>query len=124
MRRPDKIRVDIDDLEKGQTNIYTGGLYRNYQGKPFTGFMIDGYYENGQIAGESEYVNGEDIGWEIEFYDNGLVERESLNYCATTVYFNKFDKAGNKILGGFVADKELLYKVCDITGEDPDNVKE
>jgi hypothetical protein len=112
MRRPDKIRVDIDDLEKGQTNIYTGGLYRNYQGKPFTGFMIDGYYEN-----------GEDIGWEIEFYDNGLVERESLNYCATTVYFNKFDKAGNKILGGFVADKELLYKVCDITGEDPDNVK-
>ncbi|MDR6158689.1 MULTISPECIES: toxin-antitoxin system YwqK family antitoxin [Chryseobacterium] len=124
MRRPDKIRVDIDDLEKAQTNVYTGGLYRNYQGRPFTGFMIDGYYENGQIAGESEYVNGEDIGWEIEFYDNGMVERESLNYGATTVYFNKFDRDGNKILGGFVADKELLYKVCAITGEDPNNVKE
>jgi len=35
------------------------------------------------------------------------------------VYFNKFDRDGNKILGGFVADKELLYKVCAITGEDP-----
>lgn len=123
MRRPDKIRVDVDDLEKGKTNVYTGGLYRNYQGKPFTGFMVDGYYENGQIAGESEYVNGEDIGWEIEYYDNGLVEKESLDYGATNVYYAEYDREGNKVLSGFFAP-ELLEKVCAITGEDPNNVKE
>lgn len=46
-------------------NDYTGGAYHNYKGKPFTGFALDGYYENGQVAGEREYVNGEDIGWII-----------------------------------------------------------
>lgn len=121
-RMPDKIRIDTEDLEMTKVGTYTG-VDRNYQGKPFTGFQLDGYYENGQVACETEYVNGEQMGWVIEYYDNGMVERESLDYGATTVYFNKFDKDGNKILGGFIA-KHLLEKVCAITGEDPNNVKE
>ncbi|MEC3876492.1 hypothetical protein [Chryseobacterium salviniae] len=122
-RMPNKIRVDTEDLQSVRVGTYVGEDM-NYQGKPFTGFEIYGYHENGEIAGEFEYVDGERMGWDIQYYDNGFVERESLDYGATTVYFNKFDRDGNKILGGFVADKELLYKVCAITGEDPNNVKE
>lgn len=29
--------------------------------KPFTGFMIHGYFENGQISGETEFVMLEDF---------------------------------------------------------------
>ena len=122
-RMPNKIRVDTEDLQSVRVGTYVGEDM-NYQGKPFTGFEIYGYHENGEIAGEFEYVDGERMGWDIQYYDNGFVERESLDYGATTVYFNKFDRDGNKILGGFVADKELLYKVCAITGEDANNVKE
>ena len=56
-RMPNKIRVDTEDLQYIKGNDYIG-VDMNYQGKPFTGFEIDGYYENGQIAGEIEYVNG------------------------------------------------------------------
>lgn len=121
-RMPNKIRVDSEDLQYVKGNDYFGVEY-NYQGKPFTGFELDGYYENGQVACETEYVDGEQMGWVIEFYDNGMVERETLNYGATTVYFNEFDEDGNKTIGGFVA-KHLLEKVCAITGENPNNVKE
>ncbi len=121
-RRPEKIRVDYDDLEEGKMNDYTGGAYRNYKGKPFTGFALDGYYENGQVAGEREYVNGEDIGWIISYYDNGNIEYESLDYGATNVFFKEYDYEGNSLGSHFFAP-ELLEKVCAITGEDPENVK-
>lgn len=121
-RMPDKIRVDTEDLQSVRIGTYIGEDM-TYQGKPFTGFEIHGYYENGQAAGETEYINGEQMGWVIEFYDNGFVERETLNYGATTVYFNEFDRDGNKTIGGFIA-KHLLKKVCAITGEDSNNIKE
>lgn len=122
-RRPDKVRIDWEDLEKikGKHNIYTGGLLYNYQGKPFTGFRIDCYHDNGQMAGEQEYVDGEDIGWSISFHDNGVAERETLNYGATTVYHAKYDRDGNKISSYFFA-AELLDELCAITGQDPNDV--
>lgn len=122
-RRPEKERIDVEDLEEKDMNIYTGGVYYNYLGKPFTGFMIHGYFENGQMSGETEDVEGEDMGWVIEYYDNGRVENESLQYGATNVYFAEYDKEGSKISIHFFAP-ELLEKVCIITGEDPNNVKE
>ncbi|WP_390450210.1 hypothetical protein [Chryseobacterium sp. Alg-005] len=93
-------------------NIYSGGVYRSYNGKPFTGFIIHGYYENGQIAGETEYVNGEDIGWVIEFYENGNVRNESLEYGATDVYFAEYDKEGNKISSHFFASGTIRKSLC------------
>lgn len=72
-----KIYIFAKDLQYIKGNDYIG-VDMNYQGKPFTGFEIDGYYENGQIAGEIEYVNGEQMGWVIEFYDNGFVERRLI----------------------------------------------
>jgi antitoxin component YwqK of YwqJK toxin-antitoxin module len=121
-RRPEIIRVDNEDLKFERVGTYIGDDM-SYKGKPFTGFEIYGYHQNGNIAGELEYVDGERMGWAIQYYDNGNVERESLDYGATTVYFNEFDQDGNKIIGGFL-EKELLHKVCSITGENPDNIKE
>lgn len=93
----------------------------NYRGQPFTGFELDGYYENGQVVGECEYVNGEQMGWVIQYYEDSNVETESLNYGATTVYFAEYDSDGNKSSHFFAP--EFLEKVCAITGEDPNNVK-
>ena len=72
---PHKIRVDTEDLQSVRVGTYIGEDM-TYQGKPFTGFEIHGYYENEQAAGETEYIDGEQMGWVIEFYDNGFVERE------------------------------------------------
>ena len=119
---PHKIRVDILDLEEMDANIYYG-VNMNYQGKPFTGFALDGYYPNGQVAGEIEYVDGEQMGWLLDYYENGMLEREALCYGQATVFFQTFDKEGNKTFGGFL-DDHLLQKICDITGENPENVVE
>ncbi|MFK7099716.1 hypothetical protein V3468_03425 [Flavobacterium oreochromis] len=120
-RMPHKQRVDTEDLEYAKGNDYFG-VDRNYNGQPFTGFQIDGYYENGQIAAECEYVNGEQIGWDVRFFENGNVETESLSYGATSVYFANFNEDGTKIGSHFFAP-EFLEEVCKITGEDPENVR-
>lgn len=121
IRMPHKIRVDSSDLEIGDIGKYIG-VDRIYQGQPFTGFKLDGYYENGQVSDECEYVNGEQMGWDIQFYENGNVETESLSYGATSVYFAKFNEDGTKIGSHFFAP-EFLEEVCKITGEDPENVR-
>lgn len=123
-RQPHKIRIDRDDLKDipGTINPYTGLTYLSYQGQPFNGFRQSGYYDNGQVVNEFEYVDGEDIGWRISFYENGMVERESLDYGQTTVFFVKYDEQGNKTLGGFLAEG-LLDEVCAITGQDPKDVE-
>jgi hypothetical protein len=120
-RMPHKLRVDTSDLQYIKANDYKGLEY-DYKGQPFTGFELYGYYENGQVVGECEYVNGEQMGWDIQYYENGNVETESLDYGATNVYYAKYDIEGNKILSHFFAP-EFLEKVCAITGEDPNNVK-
>ena len=121
-RMPDKQRIDFEDLQSTGVGTYIG-QDMNYKGAPFTGFEIYGYHENGKIAGEFQYVNGERMGWTIEYYDNGEVENETLNYGATTVYFAEYDKEGKKTGSHFFA-KELLEKVCAFTGEDPRNIVE
>lgn len=120
-RMPDKIRVDTEDLQSMRVGAYIGEDM-NYKGTPFTGFEIYGYYENGQVVGEFEYVNGERMGWTIEFYDNGVIMNESLDYGATNVYYATYDRDGTKTGSHFFAP-ELLEKVCALTGEDPNNVK-
>jgi len=84
-RMPNKVRVDTEDLQSVRIGTYIGEDM-TYQGKPFTGFEIYGYYENEQIAGEFEYVDGERMGWDIQYYDNGLVERESRLWCYNSVF--------------------------------------
>ena len=90
-RMPNIVGVDTADLETTKVGKYIG-VDRNYEGRPFTGFGIDGYYDNDQIVGETQYVNGEQIGWELRYYDNGQLERETLSLGATTVFFQEFDR--------------------------------
>ncbi len=120
-RMPDLIRVDNEDLKKVRVGTYAGSD-KEYNGKPFTGFAVLGYYENDEVVCETQYVNGEQEGWVLEFYDNGQLQRETLNYGATTVFFREFDTEGKKIAGGFVAPEFLLTEVCEHIGEDPKNV--
>ncbi|PTX63779.1 hypothetical protein C8N46_101385 [Kordia periserrulae] len=108
--RPEKIRVDIENLEYWKTGTYTGVDYK-YNGKPFTGFAVLGYYNNGQIEGEWEYHDGEKLGWEIDYYENGNIKEKTLTYGATSIVFYEYDEQGNIIDHGFVAPK-TIYNEC------------
>ncbi|MGB0868731.1 MAG: hypothetical protein ACPGSD_03960 [Flavobacteriales bacterium] len=124
-RMPEQPRVDYNNLtETGKPNIYTGGVYLNYNGKPFTGFAIEADYSTGEriIIWEQQYVNGEDIGWEISYHDNEMVDSESLSIGATNVYFVNNDEEGN-CLGDHFFSPDLLDELCEIIGEDPANAK-
>ena len=124
-RMSEQPRVDIEDLTEQEINIYSGGVYRNYKGEPFTGFAIELDYSTGEehMLSEKQYVNGEDIGWLITYHDNGMVKDETLNLGATSVYYVDYDEEGNCLGDSFQADKKLLEELCKIIGEDPKNVK-
>lgn len=123
-RMPEQLRMDNEDLTKGKGNIYSGGVYKNYEGKPFTGFAVGTNYTSGErkITWEQQYVNGEDIGWIIEYHDNEMVKSESLDIGATNVYYVDYDDKGN-CLGDKFFSPDLLEELCEIIGEDPKNVK-
>lgn len=122
-RMSDLQRVDGEELSIWKDNHYTGMFFKKYKGVPFTGFEIVEYHKNGKPAFLQQYVNGEDIGWRISFYDNGMVEDESFELGATGVYIFSYDRDGNLLSSGSVAPESILIKLCEIIGEDPENIK-
>lgn len=118
LKRPEIIRVNEKNLEAKGHGMYTGLEYW-YKGKPFTGFVIDDYHKNGNIAAEQEYVNGQTMGWRVTYYENGEIEEEILYYGATSVCFKSFDKQGKITMEGFVAPKEYYNRVAEKTGMPP-----
>lgn len=67
------LKVKDEDLEF--INIDGGGIpIYHYQGKPFTGIVME-YYED-ELARELGYVNGFQEGIERAYYDNGKIEYE------------------------------------------------
>lgn len=118
LKRPENIRVPEEKLESKGHGKYTGLEYW-YKGKPFTGFVVDDYHKNGNIAAEQEYVNGQTMGWRVTYFENGEIEYESLYFGATGVYLKEYDKNGNVIIEGFIAPKELYNEVAKETGIDP-----
>ncbi|KAB1160345.1 hypothetical protein F7018_00265 [Tenacibaculum aiptasiae] len=124
-RMPEQIRIDYEDLtETKKVNIYTGGLYMDYKGEPFTGFAVGTDYASGkrEVTWEQQYVKGEGIGWSIDYYNNGMIKNESLDIGATNVYFVEYDEEGNSLGDNFFAE-DLLEELCEIIGEDPKNAK-
>jgi len=113
--RPEIIRVSEDQLESKGHGKYTGLEYW-YKGKPFTGFVVDDFYPNGNIQGEQEYVNGETMGWRVKYYENGEIEYECLYYGATGVFFREYDINGKILDEGFTAPKEFYNKIALETG--------
>ncbi len=115
LKRPDKIRVKEEDLDDKGTGKYTGLEYW-YKGEPFTGFVVFSYHDNGFIASEQEYVDGQTMGWAVDYHDNGKIEYESLEYGASSVVFYEYDDQGNQTDGGFVNTKALYNSVARYTG--------
>lgn len=117
LKRPDIIRVDEKDLQCVGHGKYTGGELW-YKGKPFTGFEVIDRHPNGNILIEQEHVDGQTMGWEVEYYENGKIKYESLEYGATSVVFRKFDEEGNLLEEGWVAPVEYYNAVAKETGMD------
>ncbi|WP_093670800.1 hypothetical protein [Tenacibaculum sp. MAR_2009_124] len=115
LKRSEKIRVKEEDLDDKGTGKYTGLEYW-YEGKPFTGFVVFSYHDNGFVASEQEYVDGQTMGWAVDYHDNGKIEYESLEYGASSVVFYEYDTEGNQTDGGFVNTKALYNSVARHTG--------
>jgi len=110
LKKPNKDRVDLDDLEFWKDNKYFGDDYY-YNSEPFTGFAVNSYYDNGNVENEIEYIDGEPLGWEIEYYENGKINIETLNYGENSVYSVEYDEEGVKISGGVISSQES-YEKC------------
>ncbi|CAM1361976.1 hypothetical protein [Tenacibaculum xiamenense] len=86
LKRPEKERVFFKNLEGKDSGKYIGAEYW-YKGEPFTGFVVFSYCDNGFIASEQEYVDGQTMGWVVDYHENGKIEYESLEYGASSVVF-------------------------------------
>jgi len=81
--------------------------------------VIFEFHSNGNIAFEAEHVNGQTMGWGVEYYENGKIKYESLEGGTTSIMFKSFDENGNLVEEGWVASKKLYNKVAKETGMDP-----
>ena len=67
----EKLRIKEEDLEF--VNIDGGGIpIYNYQGKPFTGILLE-YYDD-ILYREIEYIHGYQDGIEISYNESGQIE--------------------------------------------------
>ena len=62
--------MEFIDIDGGRIPIY------HYQGKPFTGIIVDYFFGTNVIAGETEYINGYQEGVDREYYENGAIKNE------------------------------------------------
>jgi hypothetical protein len=120
--RPEIQRVAEKDLEFIEM-LSTGG-FLHYQGKPFTGFEVTDYYEDGTIWSEQEYAEGQVMGWEVNYYDNGKVADKSLMLGLTSVCTAKYDYEGNIEDAYWITSKKLYNMCAELTGMDLIEVNE
>lgn len=93
------IRVNMDDTDLEYAGIDAGGGNMwNYQGKPFTG-VIEEFYSNGNLAGETECKEGYTEGVQRLYYEDGRLERDCSkrhnHFYGTSRYW---DESGNLLL--------------------------
>lgn len=113
--RPELPRVNENDLKFVRMSRHNGAIYHK-EGEPFTGFVVFDRHKNGNIQSEAEHVNGEQVGWEVSYHENGKVSYQVLMYGATSIVFHEYDKAGNEVNGGFVSSAAIYNKCAQITG--------
>jgi len=110
LKQEHKVRVEENDLEIiGHSD--GGYMTYHYQGKPFSGYMVIDYHENGDVMYEEEYREGEHMGWDNVYYENGQIERETLMYGATGLEFYKYDEEGNLLIGGKQVPDDIYDKI-------------
>jgi len=93
----EQIRVTEEKLEF--VNIDGGGIpIYIYKGKPFTGIIVDYFFNSEIVAGETEYINGYQEGVDREYYESGKIKNEfnSKNNKLHGVC-KKWDEEGNLI---------------------------
>ena len=115
LKRPNIIRVDESNLEYKGHGKYIAEEYW-FQGKPFTGFVVLARHKNNFVKLEQEYVDGQTLGWEVEYYENGKIEYESLELGATSVLYREYDISGVLLDEGWVAPKYFYNLVAKETG--------
>ena len=91
------LRVKDEDLEF--IDIDGGGIpIYHYQGKPFTGIIVDYFFGTNIIAGETEYINGYQEGVDRVYYENGKIEYECFKKDNKLHgIYRDWDKEGNLI---------------------------
>lgn len=76
------------------------------------------YHRNGNIEFEHEHFEGEQMGWEVEYHENGKVKEKTLMSGATMVVYYQYDEEGNELDGGFIEPKRLYNECARLTGMD------
>ena len=94
LKQLNKIRVPESELEI-LSHSDGGYMKYGYKNQPFTGNLAMDYHPNGYIMYEEEFKEGEHLGWDNLYYENGQLERETLMVGATTLYFLTYDEEGN-----------------------------
>ena len=105
LKEPNKLRIKESDLEF-VSHSHGGYMTVHYQGKPFNGFWVIDYHENGNVMFEEEYRNGEHQSWDNKYYETGELKESDLMLGATTLKYWKFDKEGNITKEGKQVSKE------------------
>lgn len=100
-------RLEFVDLDGGGRPIY------KYNGKPFTGFIIEYFPQNLEvIESEIEYQNGYQDGYEREFYENGKLKNEF--HCKNNMLdgvSKRWDEEGNLISESLWSKGKLIKRV-------------
>ncbi|WP_452600131.1 hypothetical protein [Pontimicrobium sp. MEBiC01747] len=96
LKEPNKIRVNENDLDN-LSHSEGGYMRKSYKGKPFAGYMVMDYHENGNVMFEEEYRDGEHQGWDNEYYETGIIKDSSLMIGATCLKYIEYDTLGNVI---------------------------
>jgi len=77
LKQLNKIRVPESELEI-LSHSDGGYMKYGYKNQPFTGYMVMDYHPNGYVMYEEEFKEGEHLGWDNLYYENGQLERETL----------------------------------------------
>lgn len=96
-------RVNINDAEIEYMGPNAGGgNMQNYQNEPFIG-ILEEFYENGNLIGESECRNGYTYGLQTEYFENDQIKEEFMKSITVFIMHFEFDQDGkliSKIVGG------------------------
>lgn len=105
----DTLKVKEQDLEF--IDIDGGGIpIYHYQGKPFTGILLE-YYDD-ILYREIEYLNGYQEGVERVFYENGKIKNEfHLKDNLLHGVCKSWDEKGNLTTEGIWENEILIKKI-------------
>lgn len=109
LKQEHKLRVPEAELEIVSHSL-GGYMFYHYQGKPFSGYLVMDYFSDGKIMYEEEFKEGDHMGWDNLYHENGQLKTSSLMLGATSLRWYEYDLEGNLILiGGESSVPESTY---------------